>query len=113
MVDFSKLGPLQQRTCQKCGEDFTTHVQENTTCTQCVFYRNNPEMAPKYWTWTRITKKDWAIIAHWPEKEDPPSPGDTLVVHRKDGSTSVETVKEVLRTSYSTSMRLRVHCQVV
>ena len=48
MVDFLKLGPLQKSTCQECGEDFTAHVQNDTICTQCIFYRNNPEMAPKY-----------------------------------------------------------------
>ena len=112
MVDFSKLGPSQHKTCSECGEDFTTHVQDNNVCTQCVFYQNHPEMAPKYWTWTRLTSSQWGIIARWPDKEDLPNPGDTVVVHRKNSTTSTETIREVLRTGYSPSITLQVFCSV-
>lgn len=112
MVNFSKLSPLQHKICKDCGNDYTTHVDDSTVCTQCHFYRNNPEMAPKYWTWTRLTSSKWGIMARWPDKEDLPNPGDTVVVHRKNGATSTETITEVLRTGYSPSITLQVFCSV-
>ena len=112
MVDFSRLKSLRHETCQDCGEDFTTHREDAAVCTQCAFYRTNPEMAPKYWAWIRIPNNEWGIAARWPEKDELPLPGDTVVVHRRNGTTSNETIGEVLRTYYSRSLNLQVLCKV-
>ena len=111
MVDFSRLSKLQSKTCNDCGEEFTTHVPENTTCTECGYYREHPELAPMYWTWTRRGRW-WTVAATWPVKEPLPEVGAVITVHRKDGTSSTETISEVDGLLYDMSGRARLHCWV-
>ena len=82
--------------------------EDQETCRQCSFYRDHPELAPKYWTWTRGPRNTWRVICTWPEKEDFPEPGLKITVHRKDSSTSQETVKEFDYHHFDTTANLKV-----
>ena len=112
MVNFNNLGTLRHLNCADCGQEFTTHLKDETVCTQCHFYRTNPDMAPKYWTWTRFGNNQWGVTAFWPENEDLPKPGDPITVHRKDGSTSSHTIQEIRNSAFTPEARFRATCLV-
>ena len=110
--DFSQLNPrsYQTKRCSQCGRVFTTR-HDNDLCEQCQYYADNPDQAPKYFTWHQRSS-GWHIRATWPDKEPLPEPGDQVTVHRKNGSTSVETVREVEGLIYLPDGRGRLDCYV-
>ena len=111
MTAFRIPGKLQHHTCTECAQGFTSHREDSTICSECGFYQSHPELAPKRWTWS-MGSNQWGVVAFWPEKEDLPQPGDIITVHRKDETTSVETIAEVRNTNYTPAARLRVLCTI-
>ena len=112
MVDFAfRLPSRQTHPCPQCGQE-ARGDEGNELCTQCDFYLANPKMAPKYWTWTRLSHNQWGVTSFWPEKEDLPQPGDPVTVHRKDGATSSHTIQEVRNSGFTPEARFRVTCLV-
>ena len=116
VFDFAELNErLRNRVeldCADCGETFKA-MPDQTLCTQCEFHRKNPELAPKYWTWTRGGEhNDWLATARWPEKEPFPEPGERITMHRKDGSTSLKTIQEVVHHHFDQVGELRLVCTV-
>ena len=109
--DFSFRIPARQerRTCDTCGQEF---IGSRTTCQECEFYEKFPEMAPGYWTWTRRGETGWNIQASWRESEPWPLPGTTVTVHRKNGTTSRETILEVENTYYDRAVNFNLICSV-
>lgn len=105
MVDFSKLGPLTNRTCSRCGQDFRGQADREPICPECDYYRSHPTEAPGYWTWERDGRGQWNIRAYWKEREPSPEPGDTVTVHRRNGSSSRETLHEQLDERFDRSGR--------
>ena len=59
-----------------------------------------------------VPQNSWKVTCTWPEKETFPEPGLRIEVHRKDGSTSQETVKEFDFHYYDTTANLKVVCLV-
>ena len=112
MVDFSKLIPKEPRDCTECGASFRPIREEATLCLECQYYADHPEMAPKYWTWTQRAGQRWAATARWPDHEDVPSAGEQITVNRRDGSTSVETISNVIGARYDPSGNRIVTCDV-
>ena len=108
--DFPVLARRVNRECAQCGTEFRASPDAQL-CTQCEYYRVHPEMAPKYFTWTKVGS-EWGITAHWPEKEPLPEPGDTVTVHRKDGSESTETIAELHSQRYDRTARFTITCRI-
>ena len=111
MVDFSKLIPRFDNVCTDCGDTFKTAREEETRCTECFFNHTHPESAPGYFTWTKSGAR-WAAVAKWRNHEDPPEPGVSITVHRKDGSSSEHNIIEVLDTRYDIAGNRLMYCQV-
>ena len=109
--DFSATGRMERKNCEECGQTFEGFPQERT-CLECRYLRDNPEQAPKYWTWRRRGSGIWGVSAHWPDNEPLPEPGDQVTVHRKNGSTSVETIREVDGLIYLPTGQARLDCFV-
>ena len=93
MVNFNNLPKSTDFTCNTYGQK-DRGPEGQTICAQCRLYEDHPEMRPGYFTWTS-TSKGWAATAKWGDNEPEPEPGNTVTVHRKDGSTSVHTVREL------------------
>lgn len=106
--DFSSLPRMERRTCTQCGEEFRG---SRDLCQQCEYYRDFPEMAPGYWTWTK-SAQGWMIRAVWREKEPWPEPGTAVTVHRKNGTTSQATIREVDHHRYDMAANLVLTCSV-
>lgn len=115
MVDFNALRNAPKTTCPSCGNEFRNTAAEpdpdRDLCAGCQYLRDNPEEADKYWTWRR-SGNHWRATASWPEREDPPEPGDRIDVHRRDGSSSRHNVKEILHIRVDSSGRRRVTVSV-
>ena len=111
--DFSQLTArrYQIKHCTQCQQEFTTR-NDNDLCEECQFYHDNPEQAPKYFTWHKRSS-GWSIRATWPDKEPLPEPGDQVTVHRKNRTTSVETIREVEGLIYLPSGQAKLDCYVV
>ena len=99
------------RTCADCGREFRGNA-DAVACSECNYRRNNPHTRDRYWTWLRAGERGWQIQAFWPSQSPLPEPGDQVEVHRQDGSTSTMTVREVLGTHYTRSVRMKVRCSV-
>ena len=113
MFDFSTI-TITKRTCVQCGAEFTAVKKEASLCQQCQYYLDNPEQAPKYFTWTKSGSGDgWVITARWPNNEAPPEPGLEVAVHRKDGSSSFQTILETVREGYDYVGERKVWCAIV
>ena len=70
------------KDCSQCGRNFLGK-EHDETCRDCRFYADHPELAPKYWTWSRGPQNSWKVACTWPEKETFPEPGLRIEVHRK------------------------------
>ena len=110
MVDFANMPKQEEKYCQDCGQQFRG-FPEQPRCTQCHYDSMYPEEAPKYWTWKK-RGQNWIISATWPDREPLPNVGETVTVHRKDGSSSDETITEVDRITYDMSGRAKLRCLV-
>ena len=107
---FKALGRKRETmNCAQCGTQFTTRTGA-ALCEECSFYADHPEMAPKYWTWHRRASDVWGIQATWPEREPLPEPGDQVTVHRKNGTTSLETIREVEGLIFQLDGTARLDC---
>ena len=111
MIDFANLPEERTLNCNQCGQEFRTFTPRGL-CTECQYYRDNPDQAPKYWTWTRHGDSDWAAVATWPGKDPLPEVGGAITVHRRDGSSSQKTITEVGELQYDTRGRARLRCWV-
>lgn len=98
MVDFNNLPKYHNLTCQECGQQ-DRGPEGSTKCTQCRLYESHPELAPGYFTWTK-TANGWAASAKWGDKNPEPEPGTVITVHRKNGSVSQHTVREIRNVHY-------------
>ena len=47
-----RIPSTETHPCPQCGQAARGPDSEDI-CSQCSFYRDNPEQAPKYWTWTQ------------------------------------------------------------
>ena len=114
MVDFDFLNTRTPNPtpCSRCAATFDQISEEQQLCTECQFESDHPELAPQYWTWTRSGSSTWTAVATWPDKEPLPEPGDTITVHRRDGSSSEHTITETDGVLYDRSGRPRLHCRV-
>ena len=110
MFDFEALGQ-SRKPCSQCGEVFRGR-EETTLCLDCQYKQEHPEMQDEYWTWTRISANRWGIVAYWPDQEPPPEPGELVLIHRKDGTSSNETITEVEGLRYGMDGRGRLYCRV-
>ena len=110
MIDFNNLPKAEYKDCPDCRQRFRG-FQEEDRCVECQFYVDHPEMAPKYWTWTK-RGQTWTVVATWPDREPSPEVGDTITVHRKNGTTSVETISEIDGLIYRPDGKGRLHCWV-
>ena len=110
MVDFSQIPKRRTITCIDCHREATARLLPNQDelCDECLFYREHPDLAPKYWTFRRGPNNSWRATCYWPEHEPFPLPGDIITVHRKDGSTSLQTIAEFEYHHYGTDARLMV-----
>ena len=108
---FPGLEPRSRKDCAGCGEEFQGREGEEL-CLECQHRKDRPETADKYWTWRRAGNRGWAIAAYWPDREPLPEPGEQVTVHRKDGSTSVATIRGVDGLRYTLSGRAQVQCIV-
>ena len=111
MVTFP-IPSMETRTCEDCSQEYWGSPS-STRCGECRLYHERPELAPKYWTWTGGgPNREWRAVCTWPQKEPFPEAGLQITVHRKDGSTSQETVKEFEFHRYDTAANLKVVCFV-
>lgn len=101
----------ETKNCAQCEKEFTTRTAAEL-CEQCSFYADHPEMAPKYWTWHRRASGVWGVQATWPEGEPLPEPGDRVTVHRRNGTSSVETLREVEGLMFRPDATARLTCFV-
>ena len=108
--DYSNLPKREHKDCQDCGQQFVG-FDKDTLCIECLHIKQHPEKAPKHWIWTK-TGRRWTIIATWPDTEPLPTVGDTVSVHRKDGTNSAEVITEVDGRIYDMNGRARLHCWV-
>ena len=109
--DFWEQIAKSDRTkdCIQCQRQFNTHVDADL-CQESQYYKDNPPEAPKYWTWTKRHSGVWGIRAAWPETDPLPEPGDQVTVNRKNGTTSVETIREVEGLRYQMDGRAVLEC---
>ena len=110
MVDFNNLRS-HTRECVECGAGFRTFREDEDLCTEHSYYRDHPEAAPKYWTWTK-GGDEWYIRAVWPDRELEPEVGIEVTVHRQDGSVSDKIIREVLYTRYNNAGDKLVYCRI-
>ena len=108
-----KIPPRQARlTCKDCGQEYRG-APDSAQCQQCNLYESHPDLAPKYWTWTRTSSSTgWNAVCTWPEHEDLPPPGTEITVHRKNRSNSNHVVTEVLSHHYDMSGNMKITCSV-
>ena len=109
---FKMPPPKTKKTCPECGVTFQGSAEDDV-CIQCYFHQKHPETAPKYWTWTKGPRNSWKAVCTWPGNEDPPQGGETITVHRKDGSISQETVGQPGETWYDRSANMKIICTVL
>ena len=110
MVNFDELKRIP-KDCLECGRNFTAVSDEIELCSECRYFRENPEMAPGYWTWTK-SRNGWSIRAKQRDDDEMPEPGATVTVHRKNGTQSSETIREVGEHWYDTSGYRVITCEV-
>ena len=106
-----KIPPRNLKVCGDCGEEYRGS-EESERCTSCHFLMLNPEYAPRYWTWTRGPRDTWKVTARWPDMDNPPEPGQTITVHRKNGSSSEETISEVGEFRLDRAAEWQITCKV-
>ncbi len=111
MVNFNAIPKYHNFTCQSCGQN-DRGPEGSTTCSECRLYLDHPESAPGYFTWTK-TSSGWAATALWRDKNPDPQPGTTITVHRRDGSSSEHTTRELLNSHYNTDGNKVVTCTVI
>ena len=113
MVNFPFPIPPKSRetTCTECDQPCRINRTEDL-CDECNFHRSHPEMAPGYWTWQKLADNSWGVQATWREPSQLPQPGDSITVHRKNGTTSNTTIRELTHTHYNKSGNLVVHCRI-
>ena len=110
MFDFSQIRKREYTLCQDCGDRFRALPDEHH-CVACQYYRDHPELALKHWTWKK-RGQNWTVVATWPDGEPLPLPGDSITVHRKDTTTSTETISEIDGFIYDQFGKPRLHCWV-
>ena len=108
---FDRLNSMTDKICGECGQQFRG-LPETDICLECSYKRDHPEARDKYWTWSRAGGSSWKIVAYWPEREEMPSVGERITVHRRDGSTSVEVIHEVEGLRYRPDGRAQVSCMI-
>ena len=107
---FEKLNSMTRKDCAECGQVFQG-LPETGSCIDCQYKQEHPETRDMYWTWKRSGRGGWEIVAHWPDKEPLPNPGDRVSVHQKDGSSSTAIILEVdLR--YLPTGRAQLRCMI-
>ena len=108
--DFEKLNSMTRKDCAECGQVFQG-LPETGSCIDCQYKQEHPEAQDMYWTWKRAGRSGWGIVAHWPDKEPLPNPGDRVTVHRKDGSSSTAVILEV-ELRYLPTGRAQLRCMI-
>ena len=107
---FDRLKSMTNKPCGECGQEFRG-LEEQELCTECSYKRDHPEEQDMHWTWSRAGRGRWRIVAHWPDKEPLPNPGDRVSVHRKDGSSSTAVILEV-ELRYLPTGRAQLRCMI-
>ena len=100
---------MEDGTCTQCSQEFRGAGE---FCNECRFYQDHPQEAPGYWTWTRDANEEWKIRAKWRKEEAWPEPDTIVIVHRKDGNESQETIVEVERFHYDQAINIVLTCRV-
>ncbi len=111
MVDFNNLPKRTRKDCAECGEEFRG-TEEESLCFQCAYWKENPEDAPGYFTWARDPDDGWVAQARWRDLEPPPKEGQTITVHRKDGTTQQKTVAKPWTDRYNMDGTRIIRCLV-
>ena len=111
MTTFKIPKKQVNKTCPNCHREYRGPANSEL-CGECWYYQQHPEMAPAYWTWTKLSQNQWGITAYWPDRENPPVPGQQVTVHRKDGSSSLETIMEVYEPIIDRMARPIIRCAV-
>ena len=108
---LKRLDRMERKDCGDCGQTFRG-LPEEEICIECEYKREHPEARDRFWTWSRVGGGRWTIVAHWPDGEKLPEVGEQVTVHRKNGSTSVETIHEVEGLRYLPTGRAQLRCLV-
>ena len=108
---FERLNRMTRKDCAQCGQVFQG-LPETDSCLECQYKQDHPEDQDMYWTWKRTGPGGWGIVAHWPDREPPPNPGDQVSVHQKDGSSSTVIILKVGDLHYLPTGRARLECTV-
>ena len=108
---FERLNKMTSKNCAQCGQVFQG-LPETGSCLECQYKQEHPEAQDMYWTWKRIGWDGWGIVAHWPDREPLPNPGDQVSVHQKDGSSSTVAILKVGDLHYLPTGRARLECTV-
>ena len=93
MNSYNKMPTRTRKNCQQCGEVFRGFEDEGI-CLRCKSYQEHPEEAPGYWKWIG-PEQGRRARSTWTDKMPMPWPGETITVHRKDGSGSTQTIAQV------------------
>ena len=115
MFNYRNLPPTHQADCSQCGKGFRNSRENDSDvedlCQECSYYRDHPERAPGYYTWTR-GPQGWLATAKWSDHEPTPIEDDTITVHRQDGNSSLQIVTELVRTYMAPDGNRTVVCAV-
>ena len=112
MSDFftDLIKNTKSKFCADCGREFTT-TSDQDCCFDCEYLREHPIERTKVWTWHQLGS-EWGIAAYWPDQESRPAIGETVTVHKKDGSTSSATIREIEGFRYMPTGQGRLFCYV-
>ena len=101
---------LTTKACADCGREFQTAIDE-ACCFECQYYRNHPLEKTMVWTWAKVGS-EWGAAAYWPDRAPYPEVGDSITVNRKDGATSVATIREIEGLRYQRDGQGRLYCYI-
>ena len=88
----------QRGECRQCGQQGRLGNSEDGAhkeglCEECRLYIDQPEMGYHWWTWRLRTENQWQVTCKIRHRDDVPQTGQQVTVHRRNGTTSVETLK--------------------
>ena len=127
---FSRLTEKMQSQvdleCGRCAEPFRGDADGDGLCMRCSHYASVPGDAPGAFNWHQKNQDGtWTVRALWEDyryvgqgrREDvamiEPKPGDQVMVYRKDGTSSLQTITEVGESYYGGNASRYLYCHVI
>ena len=112
--------------CGRCAEPFRGDPEGDGLCSRCSHYASVPADAPGAFNWLQKNRDGtWTVRALWEDyryvgdgrREDvpltQPKPGDHVLVYRRDGTSSLQTIMEVGESYYGGNASRYLYCQVI